>query len=205
MRLLPTDERFFELLHDLADQMPESARRLRDLLAQPLNSDGLINDIKQIEHKADGFTRELSLHLSETLVTPLDPEDIAALAFHLDNVIDLIDGTAQRVRTFHICTTRQHATAMADIVVRAVTRLDDAVSHLHRPRTVLKDIGDVHPLEEEGDLLYSIALGSLFELSENSDALEAIKWKEMFDRLENTIDECLRAAQVLQRVALKYA
>lgn len=186
MRLLPTDERFFELLHDLADQIPESARRLRDLLAQPLNSDGLIDEIKQLEHEADGFAHELSLHLSETFVTPLEPEDIAALAFHLDNVIDLIDGTAQRVRTFHICTTRKHATAMADIVVRAATRLDDAVAHLHRPRIVLQDIGDVHPLEEEGDQLYSMAIGSLFEPAENADALEVIKWKEMFDRLERS-------------------
>jgi uncharacterized protein Yka (UPF0111/DUF47 family) len=205
MHLLPFDEEYFTLFNSLAGEMAASATLLRDLLEAPSARGELIDTIKRHEHDADAIVDTLMDRTSRTFVTPFDPEDIADLAHRTDNVIDLIDGTAQRIRAFHIVEPARLANELASIIVDAANQLSLAVNHLHSPRVVLDDAARVHALEESGDAIYGAAVSDLFDSRQGApDPIHVLKWKEMYTRLENTIDECHRVALVLQTIAVKH-
>lgn len=205
VRLLPVDERFFTLLGDIAERMPKAAGLLAQLLASPANMRELIGAIKDVEHSADVYVHDLMERLAATFVTPFESEDIAALAYHLDNVTDLIDGTARRVHTFGVVKADSHASQLSALIVETTMRLASGVAHLHEPRRVLQDVAAMLPLETQAELAHREAVARLFDPTIKTDVIEIIKWNEMFDRLEETVAECFRAANTLERIALKHA
>src|SRR5262249_36494026 len=148
----------------------------------------IVDQIKRLEHQADQVTHEVVTRLDRVFITPLDREDIHLLASRLDDVLDLIDGTARRVQMFHAGMAPDGARLMADVVVRATGQLLVAVQSLERNpgHTVLDACVQVKRLEEEGDSLYHEWLGRLFEGT--PDPLIVIKWKEIYDNLEKTLD-----------------
>lgn len=203
VRLIPTDERFFELFTQLAERLTTAASLLAELFAEPPRIAQLADEIKDVEHDADRLTHEINERIDKTFVTPFDREDIHALAMRLDNVIDLIDGTARRAVIFRVGGVRAEARQMAEVLLRSSRELEQLVTNLKRPRTVLDGTPQVKLLEEEGDALYHDAVETLF--LGHPDPLEVIKWKELFDRLEDAIDECAHAARTLESIALKNA
>jgi uncharacterized protein Yka (UPF0111/DUF47 family) len=136
-------------------------------------------------------------------VTPIDREDIHLLASRLDNVIDLIDGTARRFEMFHIAEVRPLAQTLSDILLRAADEIQGAVKGMRKVKIVHQKVAVIKKLEEEGDAVYQEAVGALF--AGHPDPLEVIKWKEMYDTLERTIDSCMGVAQALQSLSLKNA
>jgi hypothetical protein len=138
-------------------------------------------------------------------ITPLDREDIHLLASRLDDVIDLIDGTARRLQMFRAGKSPEGAVLIADVIGRAVAQLQVAVRSLEKNRggTVLEACVQVKRLEEEGDSLYHEWLGRLFE--GEPDPLNVIKWKEIYDNLEKTLDDIEDAANVLESISIKHA
>jgi uncharacterized protein len=138
-------------------------------------------------------------------ITPLDREDIHLLASRLDDVIDLIDGTARRLLIFHAGDAPQGALVIAEVIGRAVEQLQVAVKSLEENKggTVLQACVQVKRLEEEGDSLYHEWLGRLFE--GEPDPLTVIKWKEIYDNLEKTLDTIEDASNVLESISIKHA
>jgi uncharacterized protein len=199
--LIPRDQGFFELFNQLAAKMKTSAELLRALFAEPGRMGYYVSAIKAVEHEADSVAHEVSTRLNKTFITPLDREDIHNLAQHLDNVVDLIDGTARRAEMFHIGGTRQEAIALADTLMRSVNSLERAVLQVKTPREVLKHTREVKLLEEEGDALYHDAVGKLF--LNHPEPIEVIKWKELFDTLERAIDACQAVGVVLESISIK--
>lgn len=188
---------------DLAERLVRASRLLRELLAEPARLDRLITGIKQVEHEADEITRDIINRIDKTFVTPIDREDIHLLASALDNVIDLVDGTARRAAMFHLTEVREPARRLADVLVRSADTLAESVAHMKEPKFVAERSRTVKQLEEEGDALYHEAVGALF--AGTPDPLEVIKWKEMYDVLERALDECEDVANVLESIALKHA
>ena len=125
------------------------------------------------------------------------------LASRLDDVIDLIDGTARRAEMFHLGEIREPAKALAEIIERSATAIEVGVTQLKKPRAVAERARELKVLEEEGDAVYHQAIGDLFR--GQPDPLEVIKWKEMYDKLEGTTDSCMGVAQALQSLSLKHA
>jgi predicted phosphate transport protein (TIGR00153 family) len=201
LRLLPRDEGFFTLFNQLAQKLVASAELLRDLFTSPERLDQLVAAIKDVEHQADALTHDVSTRIDRTFITPLDREDIHNLAQELDNVVDLIDGTARRAAMFRISTSREPAVKLAQILLEAVQHLEKAVSDVKNPRALTKQTRDVKRLEEEGDSVYHAAVGSLFVGT--PDPIEVIKWKELYDTLERAIDRCQRVGIVLESISLK--
>ena len=201
MRLIPKDEGFFDLFDRLATRIVKSTEVLDELFNDPGQIDRYAAQIKELEHQADEVTHEIMNRLDRSFVTPLDREDIHELANTLDNVVDLIDGTARRAKMFHLADRREPAKQLTTILKRAAILIEAAVKQLKDPAKIA-DIGrDMKVLEEEGDALYSIAVGALFQGT--PDALEVIKWKELYDGLEHAIDECEDVLNVLESVSLK--
>ena len=206
MRLLPRDEKFFDLFSAVAAFTVEAATLLQELLrAETARRTAIVDQIKRLEHQADQVTHEVVTRLDRVFITPLDREDIHLLASRLDDVIDLIDGTARRLQMFRAGKAPEGAVLIADVIGRAVTQLQVAVRSLEKNKggTVLEACVQVKRLEEEGDSLYHEWLARLFE--GQPDPLNVIKWKEIYDNLEKTLDDIEDAANVLESISIKHA
>jgi predicted phosphate transport protein (TIGR00153 family) len=205
VRLLPRDQRFFDLFTASATVSVQAAHYLRDLLEKDEGGRAAITEtIKKLEREADQITHDVVSRLDRTFITPLDREDIHLLASRLDDVIDMIDGIARRSQIFKLGDSPQGAILLADVVQRASAQILDAVRVLGdgRPRTVLAACVEVKRLEEEGDALYHAWLGRLFD--ETGDPVRLMKWKEIYDSLERTLDVAEDVANVLESVVIKH-
>jgi uncharacterized protein len=206
MRLLPRDEKFFGFFSAVATIAVESASLLQELLrADAQRRAAIVDQIKRLEHQADQVTHEVVTRLDRVFITPLDREDIHLLASRLDDVIDLIDGTARRVLIFHTGKAPDGAVLLAQVIGRAVAELQTGVGALEKNKggTVLAACVQVKRMEEAGDSLYHEWLGRLFQ--GQPDPLDVIKWKEIYDNLEKTLDTIEDAANVLESISIKHA
>jgi uncharacterized protein len=206
VRLLPRNERFFELFTSVASMNVEAARTLLDLFKAPVDKRAyLVETIKRLEHQADQVTHELVTKLNTSFITPLDREDIHMLASRLDDVLDRIDGAARRTAIFRAESAPQGALILADVIARATEQLLVAVQVLEKGKSgvVIKACIEVKRLEEEGDSAYSEWLGRLFD--EEKDPIALMKWKEIYDTLEKTLDQAEDVANILESIAIKHA
>jgi predicted phosphate transport protein (TIGR00153 family) len=201
VRFLPKDEGFFDLFDSLSARLLTSATLLRELFNDPTRLEELAGKIKQEEHGADATTYEIMQRIDRSFVTPLDREDIHLLANRLDNVVDLIDGTARRATMFNIKERRDQAIALIDVLVSCAGSLGRGVKGVRKSEEVHKVAREVKVLEERADSLYAKAIGELFSGSPNP--LDVIKWKEIYDNLEHAVDECEDVANVLESISLK--
>ena len=206
MRLLPRDERFFDLFTAVAERNVEASGLLEDLLRAEVNQrNHIVDAIKRLEHECDQLTHEVVTRLDRTFITPLDREDIHALASGLDDVIDFIDGLARRSQIFRIDKVPEGAILLANVIRRASEQLLIAVKGRGSTKdgVVLPACIAVKRLEEEGDSLYHDWLGKAFE--GNPDPVTLIKWKELYDNLERTLDQAEDTANVLESISIKHS
>jgi predicted phosphate transport protein (TIGR00153 family) len=204
MRLLPREEEFFDLFVAVAMRNTEAAEHLRQLFdAPPERRSPHVEAIKRLEHEADQVTHEVVNRLDRTFITPLDRDDIHRLASDLDDVMDAIDGIARRSQIFHLGAAPQGVKQLTEVIQRMVGVLAEGVSRLKKGDDVMRFCVEAKKLEEEGDALYQEALGRMFETER--DALEVIKWKEIYDNLERTLDESENVANDLESITLKHA
>ena len=204
MRLLPRNEDFFTLFGEVARRNTEAAKLLRDLFdAAPDRRGPIVEAIKRLEHEADTFTHEVVNRLDRTFITPLDREDIHKLASDLDDVMDVMDGTARRSQIFRLGVAPEGVKRMLEVIQRMVTVLGEGVDRLKKGDDVIKYCIEAKKLEEEGDSIYHESLGQLFE--RERDAIELIRWKEIYDNLERTLDQAEDVANVLESITIKHA
>jgi uncharacterized protein len=198
-----TDQRYFEMFTGLAVRVVTVADLLSKMFEDLGRAGELVPRIKDVEHEADRLMHELDDRLDRAFITPIDREDIHTLAYRLDNVIDIIDGTARRVILFHIeGAAPDHARRLAEVVARSGEQLAEAVRDIRKEKALSMHLKVVKQLEEDGDALYHDGVAVLFD--GGHDPLDVIKWKDLYDRLEEATDECQHTAQMVQSVALKY-
>jgi predicted phosphate transport protein (TIGR00153 family) len=203
-RLLPRDEKYFDLFNRVSSYLSEGALILQQLFNDFDKHREYVDKIKKIELACDELTHEIIRRLNQTFITPIDREDIHALASDLDDVMDYIEYVARRTVLFHIENSTPHAQRMTDVVVRMIATLERAVSALEKDTPkVLKECIEMHKLENEGDDRHHEAVEQLF--AEETDPIKLLKWKELYEALELTIDKCQDAANTLEGIVLKNA
>ncbi len=201
--LLPREEHFFHDFVGLSEEIRVGARTLKQMVASDPPDMAKADVIKDIEHACDGRTRSIIDRLNRTFVTPLDREDIHALAISLDDVMDAIDAAAAVVRLYKITNVRQHARRLADIICDSCDRITEALSILEKQsQGVLELAARVNQLEREADRVHQDAIVSLFD--EERDPIAVIKWKEIFDFLEAATDRCEDVCNLLEGVVVKH-
>jgi predicted phosphate transport protein (TIGR00153 family) len=201
-RLIPREEKFFSDFATLADRIVSGATLLERMLASEPPSWDTALQIKQIEHECDALTHNIIQRLNQTFVTPIDREDIHALAKSLDDVMDAVDAAANVVRRFRMSSMRYGARELASLTWQATVQVKVAVEALEGRGGVHERAVEVNRLENSADDVHDEALRRLFE--EEKDVLNVIKWKEMLDLLEEATDRCEDVANVLEGVVVKH-
>ena len=200
--LLPREEHFFHDFVGLSEDIRVGARTLRQMVGSNPPDMAKAEEIKDIEHVCDGRTRSIIDRLNRTFITPLDREDIHALAISLDDVMDAIDAAAAVIRLYKIKEIRPHARRLAEIICDSTDLITDALSILEKQsQGVLELAARVNQLEREADRVHQDAIVALFD--EERDPIAVIKWKEIFDFLEAATDRCEDVGNLLEGVVVK--
>lgn len=199
--LIPRQERFFQDFVSLAVQLQKGAHLLKQMLAGSQPDMQKADVIKDIEHACDKTTHEIVDRLNRTFVTPLDREDIHALASSLDDVMDSIDAVAAVMRLYKIQQVRAGARRLADIICDAVDLIAEAFGALEKRQGVLAIAARISQLEHEADRVHQDAIVGLFD--QERDPIAVIKWKEIYDFLEAATDRCEDVANLLEGVVVK--
>jgi predicted phosphate transport protein (TIGR00153 family) len=202
MRLLPRTEEFFDLFTEVARRSHEAAGYQRELFTNPERLSYCVDTIKRLEHEADEITQDVSTRLDRTFITPIDREDIYLLASDLDDVMDRIDSTARRAQIFRLGAPPDGIIQMCDLAIAATGELEAAVKKLRGKNDMMGHRIEVKRIEEEADAVFHEMLGRLFDTE--TDPIAIIKWKEMFDKIETTIDKTNDVAGDLESIALKH-
>jgi uncharacterized protein len=202
-RLIPRNEDFYAQFSALAEQLRLGAGLLEQMLAADPVIWDKADEIKEVEHKCDHLTHQIIQRLHTTFVTPIDREDIHALAKSLDDVMDAIDASAKVVRLYRIGTARYGARELARVVSLSTDEVRLAVEALDKRTGVAKRAVEINRLENEADRIHEEALRRLFD--EEYDPVMIIKWKEILDFLEEATDRCEDVANLLEGVVVKNA
>jgi uncharacterized protein Yka (UPF0111/DUF47 family) len=199
--LLPKNRGFFTLFDQAGDNLVAISEALHEMLTGFPATRGHAERIKQLEHAGDEITHQMVRLLNSTFVTPLDREDIYALTSKLDDICDFIDEAADEIVLYGVRHIMPPAVAQADVIRRACTCLAAALHRLDGMHDPHSPLVQVHTLENEGDRLVRDAVAELF--SGGHDALVVIRWKDIYEQLEEAIDSCEQAAHVLESAYLK--
>jgi len=208
-KLFPHKELFFDLLEKSACNLSDGIQSLTSLapLSPGGERDALVAKLEELEHTGDRITHQVYTELAKTFITPIDAEDIHALASGLDDVMDRIEGISTRIRLYKIPALPSSFLDMISILSKAIQVLNNIIPQLrslHRARKAITECcREVHQLEDEGDRIYHETIAELF--SGHDGLLENLKLKEIIMGLEWATDSCKRLANHIEHVVLKYA
>jgi predicted phosphate transport protein (TIGR00153 family) len=201
--IIPREEKYFEMFNEMAEMNDAAGRTLVKLFEDIANAERYAEELNRIEHKCDELTHDVLKRLNKSFITPIDREDIHALIIALDTVVDLMEGTAARVIMYGVKESTPAMQELAHLLAETATVLGRSVARLNSNEGLLESLVEVHKLETKGDGLYRKAITELF--AGDLDALGVIKCKEIYEKLENAIDACEGAANVLENITLKNA
>lgn len=201
-RLIPREEKFFTDFQALAIELQTGARLLEAMVAGDRPIWEKADEIKSVEHKCDSLTHEVIQRLNRTFVTPLDREDIHALARCLDDVMDAIDASAGMIRLYRLDSIRYGVRELAQIITAATAEIRPALEALEGDKGLISHAVEINRLENEADRIHQQAVSQLFD--DERDPIMVIKWKETLDFLEAATDRCEDVANVLEGVMVKH-
>jgi predicted phosphate transport protein (TIGR00153 family) len=205
LSLMPRESRFFELFADQAKNVVKAAHLLVELVGDHGRVAELRRQIEEVEHEGDITTHEIADRVNRTFVTPLDHEDIHSLAGAMDDILDYIEATADRMFLYEAGEVTGEMKGLVGVMAEAAEVLERAIAGLgnisKNGRRILDYCIEIHRLENIGDDESRRALAKLFK---GSDALHALKWKEIYDHVEEAIDKCEDVAVILEGLVVKH-
>ena len=199
--LVPQKREFFVLYSRAARNAVEIARLLLQLLEEFPRNDSLLRDIKELEHEGDRLTRELVDLLNRTFVTPFDRDDMYELSSALDDICDHIDEAAGNIVGYGVTEIRPAAKQQAEVILRSTEKLREAVERIDGFKDSSRQLHELRDLEDEGDRLNREAVSELFKTER--DAITVLRWKDIHEQLEEAVDACENAADVLEAILVK--
>lgn len=202
--LMPQSQKFFDLFEEDAANVVAGAKYLKEMLDNYDNAPRLVKKLESYEHEGDRITHELFAELNKTFVTPLDREDIHTLAAAMDTIMDRIEAAGETMVLYDVDAPTAKAKLLADIIVDSAEQIHQAISLLRTRRNVkgiLAHCVEINRLENEADEVRRAVLAELFR--QEKDVFKLIKWKEIYEMLEQTTDECEDVADVLQAIVMK--
>jgi uncharacterized protein len=200
LTLIPQGRRFYDLFRQQGEFVSETLTELSKSLLEGKSRHARLRDL---EHQCDEATHQIHKLVNNTFVTPIDQEDILLLASSLDDVVDLAEETGDKIDLYQIRVISDAAKAMGEHLAKAGTEVAGALDRLEGFAELKPHRLEIHRLENEGDRITRAAIGELF--SRVNDAAELVKWKDIYDLLEATMDACEQAANVMETISIKNA
>ena len=200
--LFPRTLAFFDMFNEAAQNMVVGSRLLKEMMETYKDTEQKAREIKRVESAGDAITHTIFRSLNQTFITPIDREDIYALASCIDDVLDFVEATADQMVVFKIEQPTQETIKLADIIYRASDELGRGIAQLGKATDLSATFVTVNSLENEADRITRDAIARLFE--NERDAVAVLKWKEIYESLEETTDRCEDVANVLERILLKH-
>jgi len=195
------DRVYFELFEESGQNMVKASELLDEMLSNYPDSKALAQDILICEHEGDRITHDIIDRLNHTFVTPIDREDILALASALDDIVDYTEEVADYLGLYKIEAPMDQAIKLARVLRDASRQIADAIPRLQGFRDISHHTVEVNRLENEGDRITREAVASLFD--GGIDPMVVIRWKDLFERLEAAIDAAERVAYILEGIVIK--
>lgn len=206
-RFKPADDKFFTLFEEAADILYQGAVMLQDMMDKYETMDERLNELICLEQKGDRVTDQIIDKLNETFMTPFDREDIYSLARELDEILDSVCSTVEKMVIYEAGKPYPKFKEMVDVFVNATRKVKESVYHLRKMKSSTVKIMDlcyeIKMDESEGDKIYRYGVADLFKSC--NDAVAVIKWKEVFEQLETALDRCEKIAKLIRGVVVKYA
>jgi uncharacterized protein len=197
------DQEFFDFFDRAGENIVRAADLLDRMLARYPDSRELIHEIRDCEQNGDRIVHEVIRRMNQTFVTPIDREDILDLTSALDDIVDYIEEVADYLEVYKVEAPMEQSQRMARILLEATRQIGAAIPLMRGFRDANRHIIETHRLENEGDRVLREAVGALFE--EGTNPMVVIRWKDIFERLENAIDATEKAASIIEGIIIKNA
>jgi len=204
MIFIPKDQKFFDHFEELADAIEKGSRLFLDILNNFEHSEAKLSTLKEIEHEADRITHIVFATLHKTFITPLDREDIHALANKMDSILDIIEGAAVRMYLYAMKQPSKELIELAlilDNAIGVVKRVVYALRHRKNSNIIIDACVEIHSIENQGDYLLHQCIARLFQ--NEKDPFELIKTKEIYELVEEAIDTCEDVTNIVEGIVLK--
>jgi predicted phosphate transport protein (TIGR00153 family) len=203
LNLFPREPAFFELFNEGATNMVLGSRLLKEMMASYQDVERQAREIKRVESAGDAITHTIIRKLNQTFITPIDREDIYALASAVDDVLDCIEAVTDRLVIYKVEKPTHEAIQLADIIYQSCIELELGIAKMRKATDLTPCFVKVNSLENEADRITRDAIARLFE--SEKDPMIVIKWKEVYESLEEGTDRCEDVANILERILLKHA
>jgi len=207
-KLMPRDEKFYQLLEESAQNLVKVGEVLKQISpAKNLEElEPIVEEIKDLEHKGDSITHRIFHELNITFVTPFDREDIHYLASALDDVLDYINSSTGRFSLYRVDHIPGNMVALIDVICKSIIELEKGVKllrNLHQYEAFTEVLKRINDYEDQADQIFDRAIADLFD--KESNPINLIKLKEIFVSLETATDKCEDASNVLESILIKNA
>lgn len=201
------DTEFFDLFVQSAEFFYKGALLIDEVMVDAAKADAKMKEIVALEHQADAINDQIIDKLNQTFITPIDREDIYALANGLDDGVDYLQGTLQRIVMYRTGQAKEGAIQLTKLLIEATEEVIKAFSLLSdikkNEEHIIEATHKIGRLESEGDKVFRHEVAFLFE--KVKDPIELIKWKDVLENLEETLDHCESLADMIRGVVMKYA
>ena len=204
--LIPKEQQFFDLLDQMGLYIEETAAALEDLATNYTDVDVKINRINGLEHACDEVCHDCLDKLETTFITPFDRDSIHRLITKMDDILDLAEAVSERISVYEMTTPTDEAKQLARVLVFSAEEVGKAVRGLRSMKNaqeILKRCVEINRLENEADTLLRLAVGKLFKTER--DPLTVMKWKELYEGLEEATDRCEDVANLVEGIVLEFA
>jgi uncharacterized protein len=204
--MIPKEEKFFDLFYELATKIEEGGELFFDMVEHYEYSEARIVKLKELEHEADVITHKTYEKMHKTFLTPIDREDIYALVNKMDSILDMIEASAARMSLYKVKVPAKEIIDQAKILIAAIKKVKyivHAMKNMKNAKMIIDACVEINTLENEGDIVMRMTMTRLFE--QEKDPIELIKWKEIFERIEEAIDVCEDVANIVEGIVLKHA
>ena len=205
-RFMPKETSFFDFFEEHAALTVEGSREFLSLVSTGANIETKARRIHDIEHETDVITHRCVETLHKTFITPIDRDNIHRLITRMDDIMDYVEAAAERLALYELSVMTPEVRDLADVLVRAAQQVEVALKglrNLKNPQAVLRVCIDINRLENESDQILRRAVARLFK--EEKDPILIIKWKEIYENLENAADRCEDVANIIEGVILEHS
>jgi hypothetical protein len=206
MRMIPKEEKFFDLFDELANKIEEGGALFLDMVEHYEYSERKIVKLKELENEADVITHKTYEKMHKTFLTPIDREDIYHLVNKMDSILDMIEASAARMSLYKVKVPAKEIIEQAKILNKSIKKVKyivHAMRNMKNAKMIIDSCVEINTLENEGDIIMRMTMTRLFE--QEKDPIELIKWKEIFERIEEAIDVCEDVANIVEGIVLKHA